>query len=271
MTHDRHVQAPGQVYSMVDVAPTVAAILGLPAPAQAKGRPIAEVVAGLAGARRVAILAPDAFGLYAWTLWQQEMPFLRALHAQNSITLRSVLPSITPVNFAAMVTGTDLAGHGVDNREASFACETLFDVLRRAGGKSAGIGIGNYTGCRLLGRHADICGDAGDGTDDDIARLIVEIAGRDAPEFLIAQLGRVDDVFHKYGPSSPAVVPMLRETDARLGGLFAELTKLGYGVIQVADHGQHDLSEPVGGKLGTHGSDSDQDCLVPCTWMGADG
>ncbi len=85
---------------------------------------------------------------------------------------------------------------------------------------------------------------------------------------IIAQLGRVDDVFHKYGPSSPEVVPMLRATDARLKRAVAHLKPLGYGVIILADHGQHDIVDDPSTKLkGGHGSDSDTDCQVPCTWM----
>ena len=259
----------GREHSMVDVAPTVSTVLDMPAPAQATGTPIPEVVAGLAGVRRVAVLAPDALGLYSWWLWKTEMPYLSALHARNSITLRSVMPSITPVNFAAMVTGTDLAGHGVRVREDDFACETLFDVVRTAGGKSAGVGLAGYTGSELLGRHADIWGNAGDGSDDDVAAKILEIADRDRPEFLIAQFGRVDDVFHRHGPSSPSVVPMLRGTDARLMRVIAYLGPLGYGVVVLADHGQHDVDEPGEGEYrGSHGTDRPEDCLVPCTWVG---
>ena len=83
-------------HSMMDVAPTVSAVLRLPAPAQAKGTPISEVVADLAGVSRVAVLALDAFGVFAWNLWKGEMPYLSSLHARRSITLRSVMPSITP-------------------------------------------------------------------------------------------------------------------------------------------------------------------------------
>ena len=91
---------------MMDVAPTVSVALGLPVPADAKGSPIAEIVADLEGMERVAVLAPDAFGWFAWTLWRDEMPFLQLLHTERSVILRSVLPSITPVNFTAMITGT---------------------------------------------------------------------------------------------------------------------------------------------------------------------
>jgi hypothetical protein len=109
------------------------------------------------------------------------MPYLRSLHAKHSLVLRSVMPSTTPVNFATMVTGTDLAGHGVKTRDHDFWCETLFDVVRRAGGSSTGVGLAGYTGTALLARYADIPGDAGDGSDDDVAGHVVKIASEKRP------------------------------------------------------------------------------------------
>lgn len=254
-------------HSMVDVAPTVSEVLELPAPAQATGSPIRKMADDLSPCDKATILAPDALGDFAWQMWQHEMPYLKSLHAKRSIVLRSVMPSVTPVNFATMVTGTDLDGHGVSSKNRDFACGTLFDVVRRSGGTSAGVGITGYTGCDLLARFADIHGDAGEGTDDDVADKVIEIAEAHRPQFIIAQLGRVDDVFHKYGPSSPSVVPMLQETDRRLRRLAARLCALRYGVIILADHGQHDLDDrPDTEKKGGHGTEMDKDCLVPCTW-----
>lgn len=86
-------------YSLTALAPTVATLLGLPAPALAQTPPLAEVVADLAPADRVAILAPDALGWYPFTRWRAEMPFLSSLHDQRSLVLRAVMPTITPVNF----------------------------------------------------------------------------------------------------------------------------------------------------------------------------
>lgn len=254
------------VHSMTCVAPTVSAVLGLPAPARSEGDVIREIADDLAGRQRVALLATDALGRFAWGLWRDAMPWLKARHAERSVTLRSVMPSVTPVNFATMVTGADREGHGIGAKTDDFACETLFDTVRAAGGRSAGVGIENYTGQALLARCADIAGDVGDGTDDDVADRVLEIAESESPRFLIAQLGRVDDTFHKYGPSSPEVVPMLRETDARLKRLTGRLAPLGYGVLILSDHGQHDQTDPAARKKGGHGTDSDEDCLVPCTW-----
>ncbi len=257
-----------KTYSMMDVAPTVSAVLNLPVPRSAKGAPIPEIVRDLAGSERCAVLAPDAFGWYAWSLWHAEMPYLEVLQAKASLILRSVLPSITPVNFSTMVTGTDLEGHGVRTYDHDFQCETLFDVVRASGGKSAGIGFEGYTGSKLLARYADIDGTTDRGSDDNIVDTVIRVLRAETPQFIIAQLGRVDDVFHQFGPSSREVVPMLRATDARLQRLVAYLKPLGYAVIILADHGQHDIvDDPTTTMRGGHGSDCDQDCQVPCTWL----
>lgn len=253
--------------SMMDVAPTVSRLLGLPLPGQAQGKPIAEVVKDLTGVSAVALIVPDALGLYAWRLWKHMMPYLQSLHAKNSLVLRSVMPSITPVNFSAMVTGTDLTGHGVATYDHDFTCETLFDVVRGSGGRSAAVGFEGYTGSKLLTRYADIDGTTERGSDDNIAAKVIEIAEQARPVFLIAQLGKVDDTFHRYGPSLEAVVPMLQRTDERLERMVNVLKPLSYGVMILSDHGQHDIDEPDTPLRGAHGSDRDEDCEVPCTWI----
>lgn len=260
-------------YSMTDVAPTVSAILGLRPPASSVGTPINEITGDLIGRQRVALLVPDAFGWFAWELWQKEMPFLSAAHRQRSLILRSVVPSITPVNFSAMVTGVGLDVHGVKTYRHDFMCETVFDIVREAGGKSAGVGFEGYTGSALLARFADIDGTTQRGSDTYIVDKVTSIAAQHQPQFIIAQLGKVDDVFHQYGPSSPEVVPMLRETNDNLKHLVDTLVPLGYGVLILADHGQHDIGDgtiaddPTTHMKGGHGSDSDTDCQVPLTWM----
>jgi predicted AlkP superfamily pyrophosphatase or phosphodiesterase len=253
---------------MINVAPTVSEILGLQAPMESIGSPIQEIVQDLQKISKVTILAPDAFGDFAWKLWQDKMPFLKSLHSKRSVILNSVMPSITPVNFATMVTGTTLKGHGVNTLREDFRCDTLFDVIRRSGEKSAAVGLDGYTGSELLGRFADISGNAGKGSDDDVMIKIIEIIDKHKPKFLIAQMGRVDDVFHKYGPSSPSVVPMLKDTDIRLKRLVKHLKPLGYGIIILSDHGQHDVIDNKENELkGSHGTDMPADCNVPCTWI----
>jgi predicted AlkP superfamily pyrophosphatase or phosphodiesterase len=255
-------------YSMTQILPTVIEILGLPLPTQSDTIVIQKIVDDLSGYKRMAIIATDGLGLFAWEQWDINMLFLRSMHNRNSIVIRSIMPSITPVNFAAMVTGAELSVHGVKYMDNTFTCETIFDVLRKKGKRSAGVGLEKYTGSNLLGRHADIWGNGGTGSDIDIEKIVIEITAKSTPEYLIAQLGIIDDVFHQYGPSSPLVVPMLKDTDSRLERLVKHLKNLDYGIIILSDHGQHDVHDAGDGEYrGVHGTAGNEDCLVPCTWI----
>ena len=173
-------------------------------------------------------VAPDALGLAIVARWEAQMPFLVSLLARHQVTLRSAMPTITPVNFATMVTGAPPEVHGIAAFTDDFACETLFDVVRAHGGKSAGVGQKGYTGSELLGRSADLWGRAASNTDDEVGALALGFAGAERPAFLIVRLGSTDDVFHRYGPSSPQVVPQLRETDEGRARMADRLTALGY-------------------------------------------
>jgi predicted AlkP superfamily pyrophosphatase or phosphodiesterase len=254
-------------YSMTCVAPTVAAVLGMAPPAAATGEPIAEAVGDLSGARRLAILAPDALGVHSLRHFAADMPFLSSLCEQRMVTLRSVMPSITPVNFACMVTGTDLEGHGVRAKEMDFQCETLFEVLERMGRSAAGCGRPGYTGSDLLARCAPINGTAELKDDAATEEVTLRVARGEAPAFIITQIGGTDDHFHRFGPYSERARPKVQEMDQRLERMCRELGSLGYAIIILADHGQHETGDAA--KSGSHGTDSDEDCLVPCTWVAA--
>lgn len=256
---------PPPVYSMTCVAPTVAHCLGLRTPAQTTGVCIEAIVSDLGGCARLAVVAPDALGRGALGCLGHAMPWLSARCAERSVTLRSVMPSITPVNFATMVSGCDLDGHGVASKTMPFACETLFDVLTASGLRGAGCGRAGYTGSDLLARVAQIDGTAALPDDAAIEEMVLGIAHAQRPSFIIAQLGGTDDHFHRFGPYSPRMIPKLRETDCRLERMAAALGESGYAVIVLSDHGQHESGNPD--KMGTHGTDSDEDCLVPCTWL----
>ena len=259
---------PMKKYSIKDVAPTVSAILGLRSPAQSTGAVIQQIVRDLSDRQRVAVLVPDALGLFPFQRWRDEMPYLSSLHDKHSIVMRSVLPSVTPVCFSAILTGAEQSVHGVDARTDTIACETLFDTVGQSEGQTAGVGLRGHTGYEFVGRHAGIRGDGGDGSDAGTEAEVIRIVDQHSPAFVIAQLYWTDGIFHKYGPSSPAVVPILQETDSRIDRLCRYLGDQGYGVIVLADHGQHDLPDAGEGEnKGRHGTDADEDLLVPCTWV----
>lgn len=252
-------------YSLTQIAPTIAAILDLPAPKAATAPVLSEIADEVGHAERLAVLAPDALGMHPFGIWRHEMPYLSALYDRRGIVLRGVMPTITPVNFATIISGATPDVHGIQNFKMDFQCESLFDVVRAHGNKSAGVGRKGYTGSELLGRFADYWGTAHSKTDDEVEEIALQFASQHQPQFMIVQFGATDELFHRHGPSSPELRPVVREMDERLRRTVAELQSRGYAIIITADHGQHDVEG-----RGSHGSDADEDALVPGTWLKAE-
>ena len=252
-------------WSMTCVAPTIAAALDLRSPQDATGEPIGPIVDDLAGSDGIAVIAPDALGRHQLEHFAAEMPFLWSLCEARHVILQSVMPSVTCVNFATMVGGSELEVHGISSRELDFKCETLFDVLAEAGEAGAGCGRPGYTGGELLARVAQIDGTGALADDAAVEEAVLRVAREDHPRFIIAQIGGTDDHFHRFGPTSARMIPKLRETDCRLERVAEELTDGGYALIILSDHGQHETGDPA--HMGSHGTESDEDRLVPCTWL----
>ncbi len=249
-------------YSMTDVAPTLAAILNVRTPAGALGHPIEPICRALDGSERLALLVPDALGMHPWTMWRAEMPYLSSLIDANHVVLRAVMPTITPVNFATMLTGGDQSVHAIATKADDLACETIFSSLAEVGRRGASVGQEGCTMTDLVGRYAHIAQKLPRFEDDLVAAGVIGVATTHRPDFIITQLVTTDDVFHKCMPSSSEVIPYLHQTDDRLRRLVEALVPLGYGIVILADHGQHDTDEG----RGSHGTEADEDSLVPCTW-----
>ncbi len=255
---------------MQAIAPTVAAILRVPAPKQAEAPPIDSVVKDLRGSKKVAILGIDALGMATWNKMREKMPYLNSLALNNNrAQLRSVLPSVTCVNFGCMITGGSQKTTGITTYDSKLACEDLCGVLRARGMKSGGFGRKDYTGGRLLGRYADFA--VPDKTTDlDVMAGLMKTVEKRKPEFVIVQYGQTDDVFHAHGPFSKEAGEACAAADAWLAKLVPWLRARGYAIIITADHGQHEVRRKNGTSRGTHGSASDLDCLVPLVWLPSD-
>ncbi|HPM83236.1 MAG TPA: alkaline phosphatase family protein [Candidatus Anammoximicrobium sp.] len=256
-----------QTYPMQALAPTAAAILGVPAPKQAEAPPIDSIVNDLRGAKKVAILGIDAFGAAIWNKMRDKTPYLNSLATKtNQAQLRSVLPSVTCVNFGCMITGGSQKTTGIKTFDSELACEDLCSVLRAHGMKSGGFGIKDWTGDRLLGRYADFR--VKEKTNDqDVLAGLMEIVDEKKPEFVIVQYGKTDDVFHAQGPFSTQAAEACAGADAWLQKIVPWLRARGYAIIITADHGQHDVPRADGTTGGAHGTASDLDCLVPLVWL----
>lgn len=255
-----------ETYPMQAIAPTAARVLGVPSPRSAEAQPIDAVVRDLSGAKRVAVIGVDALGKLIFEHWSEKMPFLTGMIREKSFVVRSIMISKTPVNFGCMVTGASMNVHGVTQRVEPFKCETLFDVLRANGKVSAGLGRKNWTGDELLGRFADISANGRAEDDFQLEAFLLETITGKRPDYLITQFGLTDEMFHVYGPYAPEVETAVTHADEYLRRVTPILRAEGYGVIILADHGQHTIVAEEGGRRGTHGSDSDEDRLVPLTW-----
>lgn len=214
----------------------------------------------------MAILAIDAFGAAIWSKMRDRTPYLNSLALKNNqAQLRSVMPSVTCVNFGCMITGGSQKTTAISSYDSKIACEDLCSVLRANGMKSGGFGIKNWTGDRLLGRYADFSAQ-GKTNDLEVLAGLMKVVEEKKPEFVIVQYGETDDVFHRHGPFSKEAGEACAGADAWLGKLVPWLRARGYAVIITADHGQHELRRN-GNTRGGHGSASDIDCLVPLVWL----
>jgi len=257
---------PIETYPMQSVAPTVAAILGIPSPASAETGCIENTVLDLKGVKGVAVLAIDALGYEIFNYFKDHMHCLKSIFEKNPATIRSIMPSITPVNFSCMITGASQEVHKVTSRFSNIECESLFDVLRRNGMKSAGLGRKDYTGNELLGRHADYSAEGKAENDEEVEKIFNEYLKTIKPEFIIIQYGGTDDSFHKYGPYSDEAREAVIKADLWLSRCIENLKAESYGIMILADHGQHNNEDKSISLLGIHGSDTDEDRIVPFTW-----
>ncbi len=257
-----------RTYSMKTIAPTISEILKIDTPAEAKGEPIKEVVNDLKGVERVAILAIDALGYKAFDKFKHIMPCMTSfIGTDKLIYLRSILPSITRVNFACMVAGTEMDIHGIKTSSTNdFTCETLFDTLKTSGKRSAGLGRNTWTGDMLLGRYADFSAEGKATNDCEVEQYFNKIVNDKMPEFIIIQYSLVDEVSHLYGPYSEQAGEAIAKADEWLSRCIYELKKYKYGTIILSDHGQYEYKKEDGTTGGDHGKDIDEACIVPMTW-----
>ena len=189
-----------------------------------------------------------------------EVPNLAALTLEKCA---SVYPTITPVNYAAMVSGLPPAENGVDRRGVhALICETIFsDAAAHA--LTAFAAEGDSQILALPGAELELCPDLnGDGTGDDEI-FETAMAHLDA-DLLFVHFHSVDDASHENGPWSDAAKAALTRADAWCGAL---LEAWDGAVIVAADHGQHEQDgsgdAAYADRRGTHGDFAPSDIFTP--------
>ncbi len=179
------------------------------------------------------------------------------LGEKTTMAARTVMPSITPVALASIVTGEYPDKTGVKSRDdRELHLEDMFVAAEYMGKTAAMIGGSTQVINVGIGQILNPDLNGNDSTDDEVFIAAVEElkAGRD---LTFVHFHGYDDVAHTYGPLSPQALQKMIELD----GYIEQLCMSFAGKVYIiADHGQHATS---GDKLGDHGEFRALDMTVP--------
>ena len=173
----------------------------------------------------------------------------------------TVMPSVTPVCFGTMYTGTQPELHGIQAYvKPVIQIDTIFDALIRSGKKPAIVSTANDSMSKIfLEREMDyFIYDTVEKVNAKAAELILT----DKYDFIAVYNGNYDTVMHKFGPESIEALGELR-ANVRTFGIFGQMiaehwtghnTLLGFAM----DHGCHEID----GGCGSHGLAMDEDLNI---------
>ena len=243
--------------SITNLAPTAAAALGIPAPAEATGSALDVPAAG-----HVLLLFLDGFGYrrYSEALDAGLIPNLGGL--SKPLAGLTVYPPCTSVATAALLTGASPEVNGVDRRGIrKTEAETLFDVAATAGLRVVAV-EGEALAFNLRSAEMQLSGDRdGNGsTDDNVLANALAVLEEGMPDLFYVHFHGIDDAGHSYGPGAPEEEAVIRDEDAAVGRLVEALPDDTL-VIIFADHGMHWVEEA--GRLGNHGHLIEWDMFIP--------
>jgi hypothetical protein len=255
---------------ITDIAPTVAAALGLPSPAQAAGQALeASPASPSTGLRtsHVLLLFLDGFGYvrYAEAHDAGLIPNLAALG--EPLVGLTVYPPCTNVASAALLTGAPPEVNGVDQRGIrKTEAETLFDVASATGRQVVAV-EGEALAFNLRNSEMQLSGDrdGNGGTDDNVLANALAVLDEGMPDLFYVHFHGIDDAGHTYGPNTPEEEAVIREVDAAVGQLLAALPGDTL-IIIFADHGMHRVEEE--GRLGNHEHLIERDMFIPIWVVG---
>ncbi len=202
---------------------------------------------------KVLIILLDGAGYY--NILEHSPEFL----SKHEITpSRTVMPSISNVGLAAILTGEVPAINGIKERkDRNLLSDDIFKTAAGLGRKSAVVeGSSQLIGLSIEQTlNPDVDGDGY--TDSEVQKSALKKIEEGA-ELLFVHFHGFDDAAHTFGPSSPKAASKLYELDKYVSKLCADFKGT---VIITADHGQHaTIGED---KAGGHGEFLPLDMTVP--------
>ncbi|HSQ27091.1 MAG TPA: alkaline phosphatase family protein [Anaerolineales bacterium] len=243
--------------SIIDIAPTVAVALGIPAPEEAIGTALVDQ-----SYERVMLLFLDGFGFLrvGEAIEQGLSPFIATLYPP--IMALTTFPPRTQVSSASVLTGAPPAIHGVHGRNTrKTETQTIFDVAVQQKMTVQAV-EGDALSFELRNAQFKLSGDRnGDGkTDDEVLANTLAVLEASQPDLLWVHFHGIDDAGHSYGPGAPEEQTMISFVDQAVEQILEKLEP-GTFVIIFADHGMH--IEDSDGRQGNHGNLIEEDMLIP--------
>ncbi len=240
------------MYDMRIVAPTVCRVLGIRPPSSADSDHLPMVGDTMGLTDKLAVIVIDALGMSTWRNARKLTPTLNRLEAVHFTVIHSVMKTITPVNFATMLTGANPETHGITSREMPLRHETVFHVMRASGMRSATAARALSSLGILISPHSDKPGLAESNLDREVTEIAVSRL-LEGFSLVWVHLLDVDDAGHGYGPLSSESMDAAAKADGNLRVILETARDNGYSVIALADIGQHDSGDDS--HKGTHGTD----------------
>ena len=211
-------------------------------------------------ADRIFMYNPDAIADWVYRKYPQLCEEGKR-HGEIEIPLCSVMPSVTPVCFATMYTGTQPDVHGIKQYEKPVVrTDSIFDALIRAGKRAAIIGD-NHCSLGKIFLEKDMDYFLYD-TLEEIHAKAIELLMEDKHDLIVVYNATYDSLMHRYGTESVEALAELR-SNFEAFGMFSKLieqhwsahnTLVGFAM----DHGCHDMDQG----FGAHGLSMEEDLNI---------
>jgi hypothetical protein len=247
-------------FTIMDLAPTMVKVLGLPEFPDAHGQPRSDtkvqhgvliLVDGLQYEKLVSLVKEKA------------LPFLSNIDViHKGLT---VYPSITTASTGALLTSAPpyvngVFGYGYRSTNST----TLFDIASEDG-RSVTAVEGHSLAFGLNNAEVILSGDRdGDGfTDDNVLYNSLRVIGEEMPDLLFIHFHDVDDQGHSYGPESPEYEDAIIRVDGFLNQIYQVLPANTF-IIIFADHGMQNDPNSTGGN---HGGLTKPAMIIPIIFL----
>jgi len=205
---------------------------------------------------RVLIIEVDGLGFSAYREYAQSG--CNNLKRFKAVAARTVMPSISNVALASIVTGKTPDQTGVlERKDRELKVPDIFFSAASAD-KTCAV-VEGYSTLISMSAEQTLNADAnGNGYTDDEVQKSALLAVDSGVDLIYVHYHGLDDAGHEHGPSSPEAAEKMKEIDGYIGEL---LSRYSGTVILISDHGMHKVD--LADASGMHGTFVPLDMTVP--------